>query len=136
MTKLKEIGRFHLADPSTLEDLEEWALWLEPILHNDCAIFERNGESFLIETKQLVARLDGLRIEIYPDEHAPPHFHVKSPGLDASFTIDDCRLLKGNPDSHVIRKVQFWHRHAKRELISVWNLTRPTDCVVGKYSGA
>jgi hypothetical protein len=83
-----------------------------------------------------VARLDGLRIEIYPDEHAPPHFHVKSPGLDASFTIDDCRLLKGNPDSHVIRKVQFWHRHAKRELISVWNLTRPTDCVVGKYSGA
>jgi hypothetical protein len=131
--QLKEIGRFHLADPTTLEGTDEWTLWLESILHDDCSIFERDGEWFLIETKQLVDRLNGLRIEIYPKEHSPPHFHVKAPGLDASFAIEDCRLLKGAVDGNVIRKVQYWHRYSKPMLIEAWNSTRPTDCAVGNY---
>lgn len=133
---LKAIGRFHLADPSSLKGVDEWALWLEAILHNPCSIFIRGGEPLLIETKQLVEHLAGLKIEVYPDEHPPPHFHLKSPEVDASFAIEDCRLLKGKVTSEALQKIKYWHRHSKPKLIDAWNSTRPTNCTVGKYSGA
>lgn len=52
----------HRVDPSELESIDEWALWLEAILHNDCAIFVRDDEDLLIETKQLVGRLAKLAL--------------------------------------------------------------------------
>ena len=127
---LKSTRHFHLIDPSELDGLEDLAHWLEAILHNPCGLWEDDGEEFLIEVRQLVDRLNGLKIEIYPDEHPPPHFHVVSPGANASFTIEDCRLLKGKIDPQDQRKVRFWHKHAKATLIECWNSTRPTDCVV------
>lgn len=129
--ELKQAGRFELADPSTLDGLYEWALWLEALLHGPCFIFFRDREPILIEGKQLVERLSGLKLEIYPNEHPPPHFHVRAPGLNASFAIEDCRLLQGKPSSDVLGKVRYWHQHSKHKLIEAWNATRPTDCQVG-----
>jgi len=132
---LKKIRRFHLASPSELESFDEWALWLESILHNPCSIHIRDGELFLIETKQLVERLAGMRIDIYPNEHPPPHFHIKSPEVDACFTIKDCRQIKGNASPQTVQKISYWHRHSKPKLIEIWNSTRPTSCTVGEYRG-
>jgi hypothetical protein len=134
--QLKQIGRFELADPETLDGLDEWVLWLEAMLHGPCHIFFRDGGPILLQGKQLVDRLAGLRFEIYPDEHSPPHFHVSAPELNASFAIEDCRLLAGHPRSDVLAKVRYWHKHSKHKLIEIWNATRPTDCQVGPYSGA
>ena len=134
--ELKQIGRFELAEPATLETLDEWALWLEAILHGPCSIFERDGEAILLQGKQLVERLAGLKIEVYPDEHPPPHFHVKSPEVNASFAIEDCQLLKGHLASDSMQKIKHWHKFANPKLIEAWNATRPTDCTVGKYVGA
>ena len=133
--QLRKAGRFELADPGTLDGLDEWTLWLEAILHGPCSIFFHDGEPILLEGKQLVERLAGLKLEIYPDEHAPPHFHVRASGLNASFAIEDCRLLQGKPSPDVLDKVRYWHRHSKHKLIEAWNATRPTDCQVGPYSG-
>jgi hypothetical protein len=133
--ELREAGRFELADPATLESIEELALWLEAILHGPCSIFLREGESILLQGKQLVERLAGLRIEIYPNEHPPPHFHVKSPGVNASFVIEDCRLLNGHANSEALQKIKHWHQFSKAKLVEAWNATRPTDCRVGKYIG-
>ena len=108
--QLKNYGRFHLVDPKELDGLDEYAEWLESILHNPCNVWERDGEEFLIEIRQFVDRLNGLKIEIYPNEHAPPHFHVKSPTIDASFTIEECALLQGNIDNGNYRKVKFWYK--------------------------
>ena len=132
---LKTAGRFELADPATLEGIEEWALWLEAILHGPCSIFVRDGESILLQGKQLVERLAGLRIEVYPDEHPPPHFHVKSPEVNASFAIEDCRLLKGRVAPEPLQKIKHWHKYSRAKLIEAWDATRPTDCSVGKYIG-
>lgn len=131
--QLKKAGRFELADPSTLDGIEEWALWLEAILHGPCSVFVRDGEPILLQGKQLVERLSGLKIEIYPNEHSPPHFHVRSPGVDASFAIEDCRLLKGRVSEGSVEKIKYWHKHSRQKLIQVWNETRPTDCQVGPY---
>ncbi len=126
---------FHMVNPDELDGLEEYAEWLEAILHNPCTVWEENGNEFLIEIRQLVARVNGLKIEIYPNEHPPPHFHVKSPNIDASFSIDSCEQINGKVGSKELRKIQFWHRSAKQLLVDVWNETRPTNCTVGVYEG-
>jgi len=133
---LKGTPRFHLVEPADLEDVEEWGEWLEAILHNPCSIWEENGDLVLIEIRQVVARLNGLKIEIYPNEHAPPHFHVRSPNVRASFAIADCTKLEGDVSAADLRKIRYWHAHAKPMLIERWNATRPTDCVVGAYHEA
>ena len=132
----KAARRFHLVNPAELETLEEWALWLESLLHDPCSIFERNGELLLLESKQLVDRLNGLKFEVYPNEHPPPHFHVKSPEVDASFAIEDCRQLTGTISAQAAQKVKYWHSFSKHKLIEAWNSTRPTNCVVGPYRDA
>jgi hypothetical protein len=132
---LKETPWLHNVDPDKLESFEDYVAWLEAILHNPCNVWEDDGESFLIEIKQLVAKVNGLRIEIYSNEHPPPHFHVKSPNVNASFDIESCSLLEGSVDGRDKKKIQFWHRHAKPLLINAWNSTRPTNCTVGAYGG-
>lgn len=89
----------------------------------------------LIEAKELVARIDGLKIEIYSNEHPPPHFHVVTNGAKASFTLDQCKMLNGNLPSKQQRKVEYWfsNMNAKAALVEVWNRTRPDGCVVGRY---
>ena len=123
---------FHNVDPVELEGLQEFAEWLESILHNPCTVWEEDdGRSFLIEIRQLVARVNGLKIEVYSNEHPPPHFHVKSPNVDASFAIENCRLIKGEISARDRKKIEYWHKHSKPLLVESWNASRPTNCVVG-----
>jgi len=133
--ELKKTPWFHNVEPDKLKSFDDFAAWLEAILNNPCNVWEENGEMFLIEVKQLVAKVNGLNIEIYPDDHPPPHFHVKSPNIDASFNIENCDLLKGKIEGSDKKKIEYWHKHAKPLLIEIWNSTRPTNCTVGAYQG-
>ena len=135
--KLKEIlrgsSKFHLVDIETLESPDDWAEYLDSILHDDCYILERNGELILVEQRKLVEVVRGLQIEIYPKEHTPPHFHVKSANVDASFRIDNCIKMNGSISRKEELAIKFWWQKAKPKLIDVWDKTRPSDCIVGKY---
>ena len=135
MTKeeLRNTPHFHLVSPEELESIDDFAIWLEAILHNPCSVWEEDGEITLIEIKQLVERLNGLKIENYPNEHPPPHFHVKSPNLNASFCIENCKILEGRVETKDRKKIELWHQHAKPLLIERWDSTRPTECTVGIY---
>jgi hypothetical protein len=88
----------------------------------------------LYSIKQLVARVRGLQIHVYSDEHAPPHFHVKSPDVDASFTIQDGSFMHGNIDGREQRLVIWWYERSRPLLVAAWNATRPSDCPVGPIS--
>jgi len=129
-------GLFHLIEPEELDGLDEYTEWLEAILHGPCSIWEEDdGELVLIEIRQLVDRINGLKIEIYSNEHPPPHFHVKSPNVNASFSIESCEKLEGSINSQDLKKVKYWYQQARPLLIDVWNRTRSTNCTVGKYIG-
>lgn len=132
----RKIGVFHLIKHDELYGVEEYAEWLEAILHGPCSIWEKDdGELVLIEIRQLVERVNGLKIEIYSNEHPPPHFHVKSPNISAIFSIESCERLEGKINSQDYKKVKYWHQAAKALLIETWNSTRPTNCTVGVYNG-
>ena len=109
--------------------LDELAVTLEALLAGGFAVWPEDGS--LLETRQLVAWVRGLRIEIRPREHAPPHFHVCAAELDASFAIEDGRLLSGSISGRHHAVVQWWYGHGRKKLVAVWNATRPADCPVG-----
>jgi hypothetical protein len=127
---------FCSVDPHELETFEEFAYYLEALLTGPCAVWEEGGELTLRHIKARVDTVGGLKIEIYPDEHTPPHFHVRSATVDASFRIEDCSCLAGQISRSDFDKIRYWHQNAKPLLVEKWNLLRPTDCVVGPYRGS
>jgi hypothetical protein len=88
-----------------------------------------NGQ--LIEQRKLVKRVNGLKIEIYPNEHPPPHFHIKSSNIDASFEILSCKLLHGRVQPKDHKLIIHFHKSNLNLLIDTWNNLRPSDCQVG-----
>ncbi len=91
----------------------------------------------VIEIRKLVARIEGVSIHVYSNEHPPPHFHVKYGGQKASFRIDTCDILEGSLGKRQNKIVKYWHEgQGKPVLIKVWDQTRPGDDTVGVYRNA
>lgn len=132
---LRRYNLFFAIDPKELENIEEWAEYLESILNSGrCTVIELNGKLELLEIKALVATFRGMKIEVFSNEHAPPHFHVKSSSIDASFKIQDCSLLNGEINKSDYNKIRYWYDNgAKQILVDSWNSSRPSDCSVGPY---
>lgn len=124
---LEEAMEARIGGASTLEEL---AKPLEHLLSGGYAPLAGR----LIHIRQRVAQVNGLRIEIFHREHAPPHFHVRAADIDAAFTVEDCRLISGTIDSRNQGLVEWWHARARLKLIGAWNATRPSDCPVGPIS--
>jgi len=129
---------FCWVNPNELETLDEWTEYLDAIIHGPCLIVEINGELILVESpvvgKALVEEIDrGMKVEIYSNEHSPPHFHVLSSEIDASFRIDNCTLLAGRVRNSDYKKILYWYKHTRSMLIKKWNSMRPTECIVSFY---
>lgn len=82
--------------------------------------------------KYQVASFDGLKVEIFSNEHGPPHFRVSYDGKSANYRISDCERIAGDLGRHEA-KIRWWHGQNKKLLIETWDARRPTDCPVGKY---
>ncbi len=108
--------------------LDESAKVLETLLTGGYAVWT---DGSLYNVKQLVTRINGLKVSVYADEHPPPHFHVSGNGIDASFSIIDCSLTEGTINGRDRKLVEWWYARGRETLISTWNATRPTDCPVG-----
>jgi len=80
----------------------------------------------------IVARVSGLAIKMWADEHPPPHFHVSYQGEDASFSIVDCSRLSGTKGLERFEgRIRSWWRQNQNVLVDKWNSSRPSDCPVG-----
>lgn len=111
------------------------AAHLELFLNSGCSVWtEPNGHKILLLGRALVGQIHGLTMHVHSDEHAPPHFHVKSAKVDAAFRISDCSLLHGSVDRKTRELIEYWYSNleGQSKLIKDWNKTRPSDCPVGK----
>ena len=115
---------------------QEWTIKVSKNLEEELAESFRKGpirdDNFHSLEEQLVAHLNGLRIEIFANEHPPPHFRIKYSGETANYTISNCQQINGGLPKWY-NNVKKWHQKNKQKLIDTWNSTRPTDCPVGKY---
>lgn len=117
-------------EANSIEDLE--ANLADFLSHESEVMEDLDGSLYLVFQRHLLEHLGNLKIELYADEHAPPHFHIKANGINASFSIDSCEPIAGELPSKYEKKVRMWFPHAKPKLIDLWNRTRPIDCPVGK----
>lgn len=80
----------------------------------------------------LVATPRGLLIEMYINEHPPPHFHVTYQERTASFSILDCKCLQRECAlERYQRQIKRWWKNHRKMLEDKWNESRPADCPVG-----
>lgn len=81
--------------------------------------------------KKQIARIRNMKIEIYSNDHNPPHFHVKSNDLsiNASFRLDDCALIKGNINSDDVKRIEAFYRDTETQQImhDIWNKSKPDN---------
>jgi hypothetical protein len=100
---------------------------LSDILKNLITYNSVDENEKLYSIRALVDSIHGMKIEIYSNEHAPPHFHVKGQNLNAVFSLEECELLKGDIGSREQKMIEWWHKRSKKILINFWNDTRPGD---------
>lgn len=69
-----------------------------------------------------VSRFLGIIIAMYHRDHAPPHFHAVYGDYEASFAIDDFRIIAGKLPGRVTGLVIEWATLHKKELEQDWQL--------------
>ena len=114
---------------SEATSLEELAHQLTFLLNGNFSVWT---DGTLLETRARVDGVEDIIITINPREHAPPHFHIKGGGTNASLLISDGSLLDGHVLSNHTKLIRWWFQRSKPKLVMIWNMTRPTDCPVGK----
>lgn len=94
----------------------------------------RDGQGHRLLTEETLARVNGLKIELFSSEHPPPHFRVKFQSSTANFSIADCSRLNGSGEVLKYEKnIILWWKNNKQSLIATWNRLRPSNCPVGQY---
>lgn len=112
----------------TATSLDESTTALAQLLSSGVAVWD---DGSLYSIRQLVAKVNGLKIEVFAREHPPPHFHISGGGIDATFSLTTCELLQGKISGREAALVKWWYDRSRSNLISAWNQSRPTDCPVG-----
>ena len=65
-----------------------------------------------------------IYLYFYDDErHKLPHIHAKYQGQDASFSILDGSILRGELPQSKVRMVQAWIEIHREDLLADWELT-------------
>ena len=93
--------------------------WLNRFINN--TIVWPDGK--VVEIKEFVGQVRNIRIEMYPNDHNPPHFHVKTKcgSINAKFKLDDCSLLSGEVNSKDRKRIKAFYCDFQDELWKYWN---------------
>ena len=121
--------------------MAEWAVDVDPELVAELdACFQLgplDEDGKRLAVKKFAGQINGLKIEIFSNEHSPPHFRVKHGAESCNYRIDNCRPC--NPERGLKkfhRNIKKWHSKNKNHLIKTWNETRPSGCPVGEYNAS
>jgi len=69
-----------------------------------------------------ITTIDGVKITMYPDDQAPPHFHVLTPDGEAQIRIDNLAVIRGRLRRSDLAKVIEWASGKNRvALMNEWN---------------
>lgn len=61
---------------------------------------------------------------MYYKEHAPPHFHAKYGGREASIRIDTGEVMDGDLGARAARLVEEWRQIHTSDLMTDWELAQ------------
>ena len=67
-----------------------------------------------------IVRLGKVLIQVYADDHNPPHFHVVTPDYEALVLISDLSILRGSIDRRSLDAALAWASENKEVLENEW----------------
>ncbi|NDF14771.1 DUF4160 domain-containing protein [bacterium] len=73
-----------------------------------------------VDAMGAICGFDGMKIYVYPNDHAPPHLHVKDADEEAVLTISDGTLQEGKIKPTKLKKVQTWLRKRRDAILLCW----------------
>ena len=71
-----------------------------------------------------ISRFLGIIISMNWNDHAPPHFHARYGGGNATIAIYPSRILSGSLPPRVLACVLEWAGLHQEELLEDWRLAR------------
>jgi len=74
-----------------------------------------------------ICRFFGIKIRIYFDDHAPPHFHATYEGVDCVIDIQRLSVIAGELSPRAMGLVIEWATLHKEELIQAWNRAQQNE---------
>lgn len=69
-----------------------------------------------------IAEFYGIKIYIFYDDHAEPHFHAYYGEDEGEISVKTGKLMAGKLPPRVIRLVKEWMKEHKEELAENWKL--------------
>lgn len=72
----------------------------------------------------VISRFFGVLIAIYWNDHAPPHFHAKYSGGEATINMQTGEVIAGGISNRALGLVEEWRRLHVKELMEDWELAR------------
>ena len=69
-----------------------------------------------------VSRFFGMIIQMFWDEHNPPHFHVTYEGKTSSIDILKLKLINGKLLRRALNLVLDWAEMHQQELLNDWKM--------------
>ena len=71
-----------------------------------------------------ISRFYGILIQMYYDDHNPPHFHAIYGGYKAVIGIQDSAILEGDLPPKAVGLVMEWAKLHRNELLKDWDRAR------------
>ena len=71
-----------------------------------------------------ISRFYGILIQMYYDDHNPPHFHAVYGKYKAVISIRDHRVLGGDLPPRALGLVTEWTKQHKERLLQDWQRAR------------
>ena len=71
-----------------------------------------------------ICRFYGILIQMYYDDHNPPHFHAIYDEYKAVIGIRDFAILEGDLSPKAVGLITEWARAHKNELLKEWDFAR------------
>lgn len=68
-----------------------------------------------------IVTIGNLKIQIFADDHNPPHFHVVTPDREALVRISDLSILAGSLTGREYKAAVAWAAAHREELEDEWN---------------
>jgi hypothetical protein len=68
-----------------------------------------------------ICRFYGIVVYLWPNDHAPPHFHAAYEGLDVAIDIRTSCVLEGRMRARALRLVLEWADLHRDELLTAWS---------------
>ncbi len=69
----------------------------------------------------VIARLRGIILRMFFDDHAPPHFHAENNDTNGVFNIANAQMSEGNLSSKDQKEIATWATERKDVLSEMWN---------------